>query len=184
MVYSSEKRRAYYLSHKEHHLSYSKDYVQRNKEKYIKYYKEYNAMKSELAKKLKYKDTEQSTKPIPVLSKEKKVKGLCVICNDNYKGSFKQHVLTTKHLINEQVNHSKNLKTIKNNIITSTSIKYFEMFSIKDLKEALVLLGHEEVEDMTKEELYVYIITLINADDSSEEDSEDEGIMFKCSYSE
>jgi len=187
MVYSSEKRRAYYLSHKEHHLNYSKGYVERNREKYIQYYKQYNAMKSQLAKKLKYKDGQPITKP-KLEIKPKKAKGLCEICNDNYKGSFKQHILTTKHLINEQVNHSKNLKSIKYNIMTSTSIKYFDMFTIKDLKEALVLLGHEEVEDMNKEELYAYIITLINADDieddSSEEESEDEDLVFKCAYSE
>jgi len=187
MVYNREKRRAYYLSHKEHHLSYSKEYVQRNKEKYIQYYKEYNAMKSELAKKLKYKDGVPTTKPKPI-SKEKNSKGTCDICNGAVKGSFKQHILTSKHLINQQTQLSNRLKTIKNNLMTSNNIKYFEMFSIKDLKEALVLLGHEEVEGMIKEELYAYIITLINADDieddSTEEESEDEGLVFKCAYSE
>jgi hypothetical protein len=153
-------------------------------------------MKSQLAKKLKYKESNEEVKSNPIIKskpelkvkKAAKPKGLCDVCNDKYKGSFKQHILTTKHLINEQVNHSKNLKSIKYNIMTSTSIKYFDMFTIKDLKEALVLLGHEEVEDMNKEELYAYIITLINADDieddSSEEESEDEGLVFKCAYSE
>jgi len=85
---------------------------------------------------------------------------------------------------------TKELKTIRQNIMTSSNIKYFEMFNLDDLKEALVNLGHYEVESMAKEELYAYIITLINADDIQEtsEESEEEvdyhGVVFKCSYSE
>lgn len=200
MVYSSERRRAYYLSHKEHHLKYSKEYVNRNREKYVEYYKEYNKMKSELAKRLKYKEAQESVAigstpikiPKPVLTKGKKPKGICDVCCGPFKGSFKQHTLTTKHLINEQTIRSNKLKDIKNNIMTSNNIKYFQMFSVEDLKEALVMLGHTEVEDMDKDELYAYIITLINADDieddSTEEDTEDEvdyhGLVFKCVYSE
>jgi hypothetical protein len=123
--------------------------------------------------------------------KEPKVKGLCTICNIKFKGSHKQHIATTKHVINQQSFKSKELKTIKENIMTSDNIKYFEMFDLDDLKEALMDLGHYEVESMTKEELYAYIITLINADDVEEvtdEESEDEvdyhGVVFKCPYSE
>ena len=165
-------------------------------------------MKRDFMKQFEYKSPEvviepkksnPITVPIPIpkikevkSAKEPKVKGLCTICNLKFKGSYKQHVATTKHVINQQSVRSKELKSIKENIMTSTNIKYFEMFNLDDLKEALVSLGHYEVESMTKEELYAYIITLINADDVEEvtdEESEDDevdyhGVVFKCSYSE
>jgi hypothetical protein len=212
MTYTSAERHAYYLSNKEHFLQTTRDYVNKHKDKYLNYYRDYNKMKREFLKQFEYKPVEpepepeptpkvKKSKPIPVPKvsikdmkphKIPKEKGLCTICNLKYKGSYKQHVATTKHVINSQSAKSKELKTIKENIMTSDSIKYFEMFNLEDLKEALVMLGHYEVESMSKEELYAYIITLINADDiaevTDEESSEDEvdyhGIMYKCSYSE
>lgn len=214
MDYPPNKRRQYYLKRKEYHLAYSRDYVNKHKDKYLNYYRDYSKMKREFLKQFEYKPVEpepepeptpkvKKSKPIPVPKqkvsikdmkppKVPKEKGLCTICNLKYKGSYKQHVATTKHVINSQSAKSKELKTIKENIMTSDSIKYFEMFNLEDLKEALVMLGHYEVEDMSKEELYAYIITLINADDiaevTDEESSEDEvdyhGVVFKCSYSE
>jgi hypothetical protein len=204
MTYTSEERRAYYLKNKQYHLDYSKRYVNEHKEKYVEYYRTYRKMKRDFIKQFEYKAPEQAPEPkkskpiaVPNFSikdikppKEPKVKGLCTICNIKFKGSHKQHIATTKHVINEQSVRSKELKTIKNNIMTSSNIKYFEMFNLDDLKEALVNLGHYEVESMSKEELYAYIITLINADDIQEtsEESDEEvdyhGIVFKCSYSE
>lgn len=208
MTYTSLERRAYYLKRREYHLEYTRNYVNRHKEKYLEYYRNYCQMKRDFMKQFVYKEPEPEpveepvkSKPIPVPKisikeakppKEPKVKGLCTICNIKFKGSYKQHIATTKHVINQQSVRSKELKTIKENIMTSNNIKYFEMFNLDDLKEALVNLGHYEVETMSKEELYAYIITLINADDveeTSEEDSaEDEvdyhGVIFKCAYSE
>lgn len=220
MEYPPNKRRAYYLKNKQYHLDYSKNYVKEHRDKYIQYYKAYSKMKRDFMKQFEYKAPEpvievKKSKPIPVPKisiteskpipvpkfsitdtkppKEPKVKGLCTICNLKFKGSYKQHVATTKHVINQQSVRSKELKNIKTNIMSADSIKYFEMFNLDDLKEALVNLGHYEVESMTKEELYAYIITLINADDVeevSEEESSDEGdvdyhgVVFKCSYSE
>ena len=208
MEYPPNKRRAYYLKRKEYHLAYSRNYVKAHRDNYLEYYKAYGKMKRDFMKQFEYKEPDpepvievKKSKPIPIpkLSitetkppKEPKVKGLCTICNLKFKGSYKQHIATTKHVINQQSVRSKELKTIKTNIMTSDSIKYFEMFDLDDLKEALVSLGHYEVESMTKEELYAYIITLINADDVEEvtdEESEDHevdyhGVVFKCSYSE
>jgi hypothetical protein len=212
MTYTSAERHAYYLSNKEHFLQTTRDYVNKHKDKYLNYYRDYSKMKREFLKQFEYKPVEpepepeptpkvKKSKPIPVPKvsikdmkppKVPKEKGLCTICNLKYKGSYKQHVATTKHVINSQSAKSKELKTIKENIMTSDSIKYFEMFNLEDLKEALVMLGHYEVEAMSKEELYAYIITLINADDVEEvtddESSEDEvdyhGVVFKCAYSE
>jgi len=207
MEYPPNKRRAYYLKRKEYHLAYSRNYVKAHRDNYLEYYKAYGKMKRDFMKQFEYKEPDpepvievKKSKPIPIpkLSitetkppKEPKVKGLCTICNLKFKGSYKQHIATTKHVINQQSVRSKELKTIKENIMTSDNIKYFEMFNLDDLKEALVSLGHYEVESMTKEELYAYIITLINADDVEEvtdEESEDEvdyhGVVFKCPYSE
>jgi hypothetical protein len=210
MEYPPNKRRAYYLKRKEYHLAYSRNYVKEHSEKYLKYYRDYSKMKRDFMKQFEYKPVEpepepkvKKSNPIPIPKpkvsikdmmppKVPKEKGLCTICNIKFKGSHKQHIATTKHVINQQSFKSKELKTIKENIMTSDSIKYFEMFDLDDLKEALVSLGHYEVESMTKEELYAYIITLINADDveevSEEESSEDEvdyhGVIFKCAYSE
>ena len=208
MEYPPNKRRAYYLKRKQYHLDYSKDYVNKHKDNYLNYYRCYHKMKRDFMKQFEYKAPEpepvievKKSKPIPIPklsiteskpAKEPKVKGLCTICNLKFKGSYKQHVATTKHVINQQSVRSKELKSIKENIMTSDNIKYFEMFNLDDLKEALVSLGHYEVESMNKEELYAYIITLINADDVEEvtdEESEDDevnyhGVVFKCSYSE
>jgi hypothetical protein len=213
MVYSSAQRRAYYLRRREYHLQYSKDYVNKHREKYLEYYREYGNMKREFLRQFEYRIPEPErvpklelhelpelkSKPITVKNikikkmktKEPKEKGLCTICNCKFKGSYKQHIATTKHVINSQSAKSKELKDIKKNIMSSDSIKYFEMFRLEDLKDALMDLGHYEVEAMSKEELYAYIITLINADDVeevSEEESNDEvdyhGVVFKCAYSE
>ncbi len=202
MTYNKEERHAYYISKRDKFLEYSRRYTLEHKEKYITYYKEYNRMMRELEASLLKKDgvTENVLKSkikekIKPPKKEPKPRDRCDVCETNFKGSYKQHLITAKHLINEQSIRSKLLKSIKNNIMTSTNIKYMEMFSLKDLKEALVQLGHQEVEAMEKEELYAYIIALINAEELSEDEtnssgsSSDEeidyhGLVFKCAYSE
>jgi hypothetical protein len=202
MTYKKEERHAYYIRNRDKFLEYSRRYTLEHKGKYITYYKEYNRMMRELEFSLVYKDddeknvlTPKKNQKIKPAKKEPKPKDRCDVCETNFKGSYKQHLVTARHLINEQSIRSKLLKSIKNNIMTSTNIKYMEMFSLKDLKEALVQLGHQEVEAMEKEELYAYIIALINAEELSEDEtnssgsSSDEevdyhGLVFKCAYSE
>jgi hypothetical protein len=198
MTYNKEERHAYYISKRDKFLEYSRRYTLEHKEKYITYYKEYNRMMRELEASLLQKDGDTKTVLIPKKNqkikppkKEAKPRDRCDVCETNFKGSYKQHLVTARHLINEQSIRSKLLKSIKNNIMTSANIKYLEMFSLKDLKEALVQLGHHEVEAMEKEELYAYIIALINAeelseseDDSSDEEIDYHGLVFKCAYSE
>ena len=201
MTYNKEERHAYYIRNRDKFLEYSRRYTLEHKEKYITYYKEYNRMMRELEATLIKTDNKENVVPkikekMKLPKKEAKPKDRCDVCDTNFKGSYKQHLLTAKHLINEQSIRSKLLKSIKNNIMSAANIKYMEMFSLKDLKEALVGLGHPEVEAMEKDELYAYIITLINTEEVSDTESEDEtssgeeeeidyhGLIFKCVYSE
>lgn len=129
MTYTSEERRAYYLSKREYHLQYSKEYVKSHKDKYLAYYKAYSQMKREFYKTFTYTEPEpeEAVKELPKASsrtpkfkvkevKEVKVKGFCVPCECNFKGSYKQHMATTKHIISEQSMRSKELrKTLQSN---------------------------------------------------------------------
>ena len=58
MTYTSEQRRAYYLSKREQHLQYSREYVNSHKDKYLAYYKAYSKMKREFYKVFVYTELE------------------------------------------------------------------------------------------------------------------------------
>jgi hypothetical protein len=129
MTYTSEQRRAYYLSKREQHLQYSREYVNSHKDKYLAYYKAYSKMKREFYKVFVYTEPDaveavantelpkapSRTKKFKIKElKEPKVKGFCSACECKFKGSYNQHIATTKHIICEQSVRSKELREAQN----------------------------------------------------------------------